>query len=32
MRHYEIVLIVHPDQSEQEPAMVDRYRQLITGR
>jgi small subunit ribosomal protein S6 len=32
MRHYEIVLIVHPDQSEQVPAMVDRYRQLITGR
>ena len=32
MRHYEMVLIVHPDQSEQVPAMVDRYRQLITGR
>jgi small subunit ribosomal protein S6 len=32
MRHYEIVLIVHPDQSEQVPAMVDRYRQLIIGR
>jgi len=32
MRHYEIVLIVHPDQSEQVPAMIDRYRQLITGR
>jgi len=32
MRHYEIVLIVHPDQSEQVPAMVDRYRQLINGR
>ena len=32
MRHYEIVFIVHPDQSEQVPAMVDRYRQLITGR
>lgn len=31
MRHYEIVLIVHPDQSEQVPAMVDRYRQLITS-
>jgi small subunit ribosomal protein S6 len=30
MRHYEIVLIVHPDQSEQVPAMLDRYRQLIT--
>ncbi len=32
MRHYEIVLIVHPDQSEQVPAMIDRYRLLITGR
>jgi small subunit ribosomal protein S6 len=32
MRHYEIVLIVHPDQSEQVPAMLDRYRQMITGR
>jgi len=32
MRHYEIVFIVHPDQSEQVPGMVDRYRQLITGR
>ena len=32
MRHYEICFIVHPDQSEQVPAMVDRYRQLITGR
>ena len=32
MRHYEIVFIVHPDQSEQVPAMVERYRQMITGR
>jgi small subunit ribosomal protein S6 len=32
MRHYEIVFIVHPDQSEQVPGMVDRYRQMITGR
>ncbi len=32
MRHYEIVLIVHPDQSEQVPAMLERYRQMITGR
>jgi len=32
MRHYEIVFIVHPDQSEQVPGMVDRYRQLVTGR
>ena len=32
MRHYEIVFIVHPDQSEQVPAMVDRYRQMVTAR
>src|ERR1700754_5277795 len=32
MRHYEVVFIVHPDQSEQVPAMVDRYRQMVTGR
>ena len=32
MRHYEIVFIVHPDQSEQVPGMVDRYRQMVTGR
>jgi len=31
MRHYEIVFIVHPDQSEQVPGMVERYRQMITG-
>lgn len=31
MRHYEIVLIIHPDQSEQVSGMVDRYRQMITG-
>ncbi len=30
MRHYEIVFIVHPDQSEQVPAMIDRYRTLVT--
>ncbi|GLR25738.1 MULTISPECIES: 30S ribosomal protein S6 [Limnobacter] len=29
MRHYEIVFIVHPDQSEQVPAMVERYRGII---
>ncbi|WP_374759845.1 30S ribosomal protein S6, partial [Iodobacter sp.] len=29
MRHYEIVFIVHPDQSEQVPAMIDRYKTLI---
>ncbi len=32
MRHYEIVFMVHPDQSENVPAMVERYRKLITGR
>jgi small subunit ribosomal protein S6 len=32
VRHYEIVFIVHPDQSEQVPGMVDRYRQMVTGR
>jgi small subunit ribosomal protein S6 len=31
MRHYEIVFIVHPDQSEQVPAMIERYRALITS-
>ena len=31
MRHYEIVFLVHPDQSEQVPAMVERYRTLITN-
>ncbi len=31
MRHYEIVFLVHPDQSEQVPAMVDRYRAMIEG-
>ncbi len=30
MRHYEVVLIVHPDQSEQVPAMVDRYKKVVT--
>jgi len=29
MRHYEIVLLVHPDQSEQVPAMVERYRTIV---
>lgn len=29
MRHYEIVFLVHPDQSEQVPAMIDRYRTMI---
>ena len=31
MRHYEIVFLVHPDQSEQVPAMVDRYKSIIEG-
>ncbi len=30
MRHYEIVLLVHPDQSEQVPAMVERYTTVVT--
>ena len=32
MRHYEIVFIVHPDQSEQVPAMIERYRAMVTHR
>jgi small subunit ribosomal protein S6 len=32
MRHYEIVFIVHPDQSEQVPAMVERYCSLVTSK
>jgi small subunit ribosomal protein S6 len=31
MRHYEICFIVHPDQSEQVPAMIERYKTLISG-
>ncbi len=31
MRHYEIVFLVHPDQSEQVPAMVERYKGMIEG-
>jgi small subunit ribosomal protein S6 len=31
MRHYEICFIVHPDQSEQVPAMLERYQSLITS-
>ena len=31
MRHYEVVFMVHPDQSEQVPAMIERYRTLIEG-
>ena len=29
MRHYEIVFLVHPDQSEQVPTMVERYRSIV---
>lgn len=32
MRHYEIVFIVHPDQSEQVPAMVERYKGIVAAR
>jgi small subunit ribosomal protein S6 len=31
MRHYEVVFIVHPDQSEQVPAMIERYRALVAS-
>jgi len=31
LRHYEIVFLVHPDQSAQVPAMIDRYRAIIEG-
>jgi small subunit ribosomal protein S6 len=31
MRHYEVCFLVHPDQSEQVPAMLERYRALIEG-
>ena len=31
MRHYEIVFMVHPDQSEQVPGMIERYSAAITG-
>ena len=31
MRHYEIVFLVHPDQSEQVPAMIERYRNQVTA-
>jgi len=32
MRHYEIVFIVHPDQSEQVPAMIERYRAMVAAK
>jgi small subunit ribosomal protein S6 len=31
MRHYEIVLLIHPDQSEQVPAMIERYSGIIAA-
>lgn len=31
MRHYEIVLLIHPDQSEQVPAMLERYKTLVAN-
>jgi small subunit ribosomal protein S6 len=31
MRHYEIVVLVHPDQSEQVPAMLERYKGIIAA-
>ena len=31
MRHYEVVFLVHPDQSEQVPAMMERYRRMVEG-
>ena len=31
MRHYEIVFLVHPDQSEQVPAMIDRYKEMVAS-
>lgn len=32
MRHYEIMFLVHPDQSEQVPGMIDRYRKMVGER
>lgn len=32
MRHYEIVFMVHPDQSEQVPAMIERYRSIVESK
>ena len=32
MRHYEIIFLVHPDQSEQVPAMIDRYKAIIESK
>jgi small subunit ribosomal protein S6 len=32
MRHYEVVFLVHPDQSEQVPAMLERYRSMMRAK
>jgi len=32
MRHYEVIFMVHPDQSEQVPAMIDRYKAIIQSK
>lgn len=32
MKHYEVVFLVHPDQSEQVPAMIERYSNMVTQR
>jgi len=32
MRHYEVVFVVHPDQSEQVPAMIERYTALVSSK
>src|SRR5690242_11044163 len=32
MKHYEVVFLVHPDQSEQVPGMIERYTKLVTER
>lgn len=31
MRHYEVIVMVHPDQSEQVPAMIERYKSMVTA-
>lgn len=31
MKHYEIVIMVHPDQSEQVPAMIERYKEILAA-
>ncbi|MFI4954488.1 MAG: 30S ribosomal protein S6 [Gammaproteobacteria bacterium] len=32
MRHYEIIVLIHPDQSEQVSAMIERYKAIVTSR